>query len=56
MINQFITNKVITINLAVFSGTELNNMVKRGDFIPPDGNERLVEIRTLLENIESSVS
>lgn len=53
MINQFITNKVITMNLTVFSGTELNNMVKRGDFIPPDVNERLVEIRTLLENLES---
>jgi radical SAM superfamily enzyme YgiQ (UPF0313 family) len=53
MINQFITNKVITMNLTVFSGTELNNMVKRGEFIPPDGNERLIEIRTLLENLES---
>jgi radical SAM superfamily enzyme YgiQ (UPF0313 family) len=52
MINQFITNKVITMNLTVFSGTELNNMVKRGDFMPPDGNERLLEIRTLLETLE----
>lgn len=52
MINRFITNKVVTMNLSVFDGTELNNMVKRGDFIPPDRNERLVEIRTLLENLE----
>jgi radical SAM superfamily enzyme len=52
MINQFITNKVITMNLTVFSGTELNKMVERGDFIPADGRERLVEIRTLLENLE----
>lgn len=52
MINQFKTNKVITMNLTIFDGTKLNNMVKRGDFIPPCGNERLVEIRTLLENLE----
>ena len=52
MINQFVTNKVITMNLTVFEGTELNNMVKRNDFIPTCGNERLVEIRTLLENLE----
>ncbi|MFD3156753.1 radical SAM protein [Haloimpatiens sp. FM7330] len=52
MINQFITNKVITMNLTIFNGTELNNMVKRGDFIPQSRNERLVEIRTLLENLE----
>ena len=52
MINQFITDKVITMSLTVFDGTELNNMVKRGDFIPPYRNERLVEIRTLLENLE----
>ena len=52
MINQFITNKVITMSLTIFVGTELNNMVKRGDFIPPYRNERLVEIRTLLENLQ----
>lgn len=52
MINQFITNKVITMNLTIFHGTELNRMVKRGDFIPPCRNERLVEIKTLLENLE----
>lgn len=52
MINQFTTNKVITMNLTVFHGTELDNMVKRGDFIPPYRNERFVEIRTLLENLE----
>lgn len=52
MINQFITNKVITMNLTIFCGTELYNMVNSGDFIPPDGNERLLEIRTLLEHLE----
>jgi radical SAM superfamily enzyme len=52
MINQFTTNKVITMNLNIFDGTELSNMVKRGEFILPHANERLVEIRTLLENLE----
>ena len=52
MINQFTTNKVITMNLTVFDGTELEKMVIRGDFIPSYRNERLVEIRTLLENLE----
>jgi len=52
MINQFITSRVITMNLTVFYGTELDGMVKKGDFIPPDGNERLLEIKTLLEKLE----
>ncbi|KDR94127.1 Radical SAM superfamily protein [Peptoclostridium litorale DSM 5388] len=52
MINQFITNRVITMNLTVFDGTELKNMVKRGDFVPPSRKERLVEVITLLENLE----
>lgn len=56
MINHFITNKVITMNLTVFHGTELDSMVKRGDFIPPNQNERLVEIRTLLANLEPKQS
>ena len=52
MVNRFFTNKVITMNLTVFHGTELNNMVQRGDFTPPDKTERLLEIRTLLENLQ----
>jgi Fe-S oxidoreductase len=56
MINQFTTNRVITMNLTIVDGTELSNMVKRGDFIPADGNERLVEIKTLLENLEPKQS
>jgi radical SAM superfamily enzyme YgiQ (UPF0313 family) len=52
MINQFITSRVITMNLTVFYGTELDSMVRKGDFIPPDGNERLLEIKTLLEKLE----
>lgn len=52
MINRFITSKVITMNLTVFYGTELDLMVKKGDFIPADGNERLIEIKTLLERLD----
>jgi len=52
MINQFITSRVITMNLTVFYGTALDSMVRKGDFIPPDGNERLLEIKTLLEKLE----
>ncbi len=52
MINQFKTNRVITMNLTVFDGTELKKMVKRGDFVPPSHDERLSEIKTLLENLK----
>jgi len=52
MINQFTTSKVITMNLTVIAGTELSSMVKRGEFIQADGRERLLEIKTLLENLE----
>jgi radical SAM superfamily enzyme YgiQ (UPF0313 family) len=52
MINRFVTNKVITMNLTVFYGTELNRRVERGEFVPPTGRERLLEIRTLLKNLE----
>lgn len=51
MINQFLTNRVITMNLMVFNGTELNNMVNKGKFIPPGDMERLTELKTLLENL-----
>ncbi len=53
MINQFITRKIITMNLTVFYGTELKDMVEKGLFIPTKGKERLIEIKTLLENLES---
>lgn len=52
MINQFITSRVITMNLTIFYGTELDHMVKNGYFIPADGNERLLELKTLLEKLE----
>lgn len=52
MINQFDTKTVITMSLIIFNNTELNHMVQRGEFAPPDSRERMVEIHTLLENLE----
>lgn len=56
MINQFSTVEIITMNLTVFDGTELSQMVKRGDFVPPDRIERLLELRTLLEHLHPEKS
>ena len=52
MINRFHTDRIITMNLVVFYCTELDGMVKRGEFVPAGPKERLVEIRTLLENLD----
>jgi radical SAM superfamily enzyme YgiQ (UPF0313 family) len=52
MINRFVTNRVITMNLTVFYGTELSKRVERGEFVPASGKEKLLEIRTLLENLD----
>lgn len=52
MINQFETKKVITMNLLVFEGTELKEMIDRGEFTPASGSERLNEILTLLEKLD----
>ncbi len=52
MLNKFQSNKIITMNLMVFEGTELQDMVRRGEFIPSSGSERLLEVRTLLENLK----
>lgn len=52
MINKFTTKRVITMNLTVFHGTELNSMIEKGEFVPSDRMERLTEIRTLLEKLE----
>ena len=52
MINRFQTPRIITMNLVVFYCTELDGMVKRGEFTPAGPKERLVEIKTLLENLD----
>lgn len=52
MVNQFVTNKIVTMNLTVFHGTELEERVRKGEFILPSGKERLIETITLLQNLD----
>jgi len=52
MLNQFDSNKIITMNLTIFETTELSEMTKNGSFIPAGTGEKLEEIKTLLENLE----
>ncbi len=53
MLNSFETRKVITMNLMIFEATELQDMIKRGEFTPAPGKERMLEIKTLLEELEA---
>lgn len=52
MLNQFNSNKIVTMNLTIFETTELSEMVKNGTFIPAGLNEKLDEVRTLVECLE----
>lgn len=52
LLNQFAAKKIITMNLTVFDGTEISRLEKEGKFVQAKGNEKLLEIRTLLENLE----
>lgn len=56
MINQFVTNRVITMNLMVFGGTELERMSIRGEFIPATRRELLLEIKILLDRLQPEKS
>jgi radical SAM superfamily enzyme YgiQ (UPF0313 family) len=49
MIMQFRTRRIITMNLTVFPGTKLKQMVKSGEFIAASNRERMIEVKTLLE-------
>lgn len=51
LVNAFETKKVITMNLRVFSGTELEKRVSAGMFAPADRQERLEELIALLEQL-----
>lgn len=51
MLNQFITTRIIMMNLTVFHGTELTQMISRGEFKAAGRTERLLELKTLIENI-----
>lgn len=52
LLNQFAAQKIITMNLTVFDGTEISHLEKEGKFVQAKGNEKLLELRTLLENLE----
>ena len=52
MVNQFKTEKFITMNLLVMEGSRLRSMVENNTYIPSGRKERLIEIKTLLENLE----
>ncbi|MFZ2257608.1 MAG: radical SAM protein [Clostridiaceae bacterium] len=52
LINKFTTNKVITMNLKVFGGTELEHKVNRGEFSLASPAELLLEIQTLLKQLD----
>lgn len=52
MLNQFDSSKIVTMNLTIFETTKLSEMVKNGTFIPAGSEEKLEEIKTLLNNLE----
>lgn len=52
MVNQFRTEKFITMNLIVMEGSRLKEMVENNTYVPSSRLERLIEIRTFLENLE----
>lgn len=52
MLNQFQSYRIVTMNLTVFETTELSKMVKNGQFIQANSNEKLLEIKTLLEHLD----
>ena len=52
MLNQFDSYKIVTMNLTVFEMTELAKMEKNGAFVQADTNEKILEIKTLLEHLE----
>lgn len=52
MINHFDTNRIITMKLTIFQGSELAEELRNGSFLPASGEEILAELQTLLENLE----
>ncbi len=52
MLNKFNTNKIITMNLTLFDGTQLAEMADKGEYFPSGRTERLEEVKCLLENLK----
>lgn len=51
MLNQFKSNKIITMNYTVFEFSKMAEWVREGTFIEATANEKREEIKTLLEHI-----
>lgn len=51
MVSKFRPYKIVTMNLTVFEGSEIADMIRRGEFVEADGAEKRLEVRTLLENL-----
>lgn len=56
MINEFTTERIVTMNLAVFEGAELQSMINSGEFVMASPRERVEEVRTLLKYLEPKES
>ena len=52
MLNQMELHKIITMNLTLFTGTELSQRTKDGTYHPAPRLERVEELRTLLQELE----
>lgn len=51
MVNQFHSNKIITMNYTVFEFSEMAELVRSGEFIQASPEEKYMEIKTLLEHL-----
>ncbi len=51
MLDQFETRKIITMNLTVFHGTKIADLEREGRFVQAGIQEKVEEIRILLENL-----
>ena len=52
MVSKFKPYKIVTMNLTVFEGSEIADMIRKGEFVEADGAEKRLEIRTLLEHLD----
>lgn len=51
MVNRFRSNKIITMNYTVFEFSEMADWIRRGEFTEAPPQEKLQELKTLLENL-----
>lgn len=52
MVNQFKSNKIVTMNLTVFDSTPLAAMITRGEFCEATNRERAEELKTLILELD----